>query len=309
MSSGEYVLKTQGLTKTFYKTDVVDDVNIEIQKGDIYGFIGKNGAGKTTTIKMIVGLSEPTKGKVQLFGNDNLNKGHLKLGTVIEYPALYPYMSAKENLETQRRLLGIEDKNRINEILTTVGLEDAGRKKAKNFSLGMKQRLAIGLALMGDPEFLFLDEPTNGLDPTGIKEIRNLILKLNKEKKITVLISSHILGELSKIANRYGVINKGKLVKQFHTSELDELIKRKVKLRVNNPEKTYELLSKELNINNYETSEDGTIFISDENVNTGKINSLLAENDIIIESISKESKDLEEYFISLMESKGGDQDV
>ena len=216
----EYVLQTHELTKTYARKNAVDHINLKIRKGDIYGFIGKNGAGKTTTIKMIVGLSNPTSGEIELFGSTDLNEGRKRIGTVIENPALYPYLSARQNIEVQRIMKGVTDKSITDDLLEIVGLKDTGRKKAKNFSLGMKQRLAIALALVGDPEFLLLDEPINGLDPTGIKDIRELILKLNREAGITVLISSHILGELAKISTSYGVISNGVLIEQFTAEEL-----------------------------------------------------------------------------------------
>ncbi len=177
----EYVLQTFDLTKTYARKNAVDHINLKIRKGDIYGFIGKNGAGKTTTIKMVVGLITPSSGEIELFGSDDLQKGRKKSGTVIESPAYYPYLNARQNIEVQRIMKGVKDKSITDELLTVVGLENAGRKKAKNFSLGMKQRLAIALALVGDPEFLFLDEPINGLDPAGIKDVRELVLKLSKE--------------------------------------------------------------------------------------------------------------------------------
>ena len=301
----QYVLKTTDLTKTYSHVNVVDKVNIEIKKGDIYGFIGKNGAGKTTTIRVVVGLAKQSKGEIELFGEKHLNIGRKKIGTVIEYPAIYPYMTAKENVETQRILLGVKDKSKTNEILDIVGLGNTGKKKAKNFSLGMKQRLAIALALIGDPEFLFLDEPTNGLDPTGIKEIRDLILKLNKEHNITVMVSSHILGELAKIATRYGVINKGKLVKEFYADDLQNLVRNKIKIKVNDPQTAISLLKQQLNIENCELKDD-IIYIYDHLDESGKINSMLAKHDIIIESISKEGDDYEEFFIKLMEGENQD---
>ncbi len=299
----DYVLKTKDLTKIYARKAVVNNVNLEIKKGDIYGFIGKNGAGKTTTIRIIVGLAKQNKGEIELFGSKDLAKGREKIGTVIEYPALYPYMTAKQNLEAQRKLLGVKDKNRTNEILNIIGLNNTGNKKAKNFSLGMKQRLAIGLALMGDPEFLFLDEPINGLDPSGIKDIRDLILKLNRDHQITIMISSHILGELAKIATCYGVISNGELVAQFSASELKDRVKKCIKIKVNNTEKACNLLTKELGIVNYEVDKDGYINVFDNLDKSGDITSVLAKNDIIVQSINLEGEDCEKYFIELMEGK------
>ncbi|MCB6202807.1 ABC transporter ATP-binding protein [Extibacter muris] len=215
------ILRTNHVTKRYGSRPVVSDLSMTIHKGDIYGFIGKNGAGKTTLIRMITGLAAPSDGNMLLFGKPDLLEGRRKIGTVIESPAFYPGMTARENLIAQCRLQG-EDSAQVDEILALVGLDDTGKKKARNFSLGMRQRLAIGIALIGTPELLILDEPTNGLDPEGIKEIRELILKLNKEKDITVLISSHILGELSKFATRYGIIHQGRLIEEFTEDELWE---------------------------------------------------------------------------------------
>lgn len=216
------ILKTNHLTKRYGHRPVVDDVSMTIRQGDIYGFIGKNGAGKTTLIRMVAGLAAPSDGNIQLFGSSNLLKGRGKIGTVIESPAFYPNMTARENLIAFCKLQGIHNFSHLDGLLELVGLPDAGRKKAKNFSLGMKQRLAIAIALIGNPKFLILDEPTNGLDPEGMKEIRELILKLNRERRITVLVSSHILGELSKFATRYGIIHHGKLIEEFTEDELWE---------------------------------------------------------------------------------------
>ena len=210
------VLKTSQLTKTYSSKQVVKELSMTIQQGDIYGFIGKNGAGKTTLIRMIAGLATPSSGSIELFGSSDLVKERAKIGTVIESPALFPNMTARENLITQCRIANVKDLRVVDETLELVGLSNTG----KNFSLGMRQRLAIAIALIGDPEFLILDEPTNGLDPEGIKEIRDLILHLNQKKHITVLISSHILSELSKFATRYGIIHNGSLIEEFTEEEL-----------------------------------------------------------------------------------------
>ena len=296
----DYVLKTTDLTKIYAHKPVVNKVNLKLRKGDIYGFIGKNGAGKTTTIRMIVGLARSNGGEIELFGSKDLAKGRAKVGTVIEYPALYPYMTARQNLEVQRKLLGVKEKNKTEEILDIIGLKDTGRKKAKNFSLGMKQRLAIGLALMGDPEFLFLDEPTNGLDPEGIKNIRDLIRKLNKKHNITIMISSHILGELYKIATCYGVINNGELVAQFDADELSKRVKQSMKIKVNNVEKACKILSEKMGISDYSIEGENKIVLSINFDKQGEINSALSKEDIIVHSINTEGGDYEQYFIDLM---------
>ena len=216
----QVILKTNHLTKRYGHRAVVENLSMTIYKGDIYRFIGKNGAGKTTLIRMVTGLAAPSDGSIQLFGNGSLLEGRRRIGTVIEAPAFYPGMTARENIVAFSKLQGLHDFSHTEDLLKLVGLTHTGKKKCRNFSLGMKQRLAIAIALIGDPELLILDEPTNGLDPEGMKEVRDLILKLNQEKGITVLVSSHILGELSKFATRYGIIHHGKLIEEFTEEDL-----------------------------------------------------------------------------------------
>jgi len=297
----EYVLQTNCLTKMFGNKAAVNKVDLNVKRGDIYGFIGKNGAGKTTLIRMAAGLASPTDGSLQLFESADLNNQRKKLGTMIENPAVYPNMTAKQNLQHYCILLGLEVKDTVTQMLTLVGLEDTGKKKAKNFSLGMKQRLAIAIALLGNPEFLMLDEPINGLDPTGIKEIRELILKLNKEKKITILISSHILGELSKIATCYGVINNGLLVDQFTKKELEERCSQALEIKVDNVTKAGDILENIVGIPDYQKLDDTTIRIMKEIERAGEINTELAKNGVMVSSCSIIGQDLEDYFMQLME--------
>lgn len=298
----EYVLETESLTKTYRKKNAVDHIDLKIRKGDIYGFIGKNGAGKTTTIKMVAGLNNPTSGKMTLFGSNNLQDGRKKIGTVIENPAIYPYLSARQNVEVQRILKGVSDKSITDDLLNVVGLQDTGRKKAKNFSLGMKQRLAIALSLVGDPELLLLDEPINGLDPTGIKDIRELILKLSKEAGITVLISSHILGEISKISTAYGVISDGALVAQFTSEELKDKVKPSITLTVDNADAAVSVLENELGIKDFE-ADGNCLHIYEQLDNSAKINSALEASGVKVQSLSKQEGDYENYFIKLMEGR------
>lgn len=298
----EYVLETESLTKTYRKKNAVDHIDLKIRKGDIYGFIGKNGAGKTTTIKMVAGLNNPTSGKMTLFGSNNLQDGRKKIGTVIENPAIYPYLSARQNIEVQRILKGVSDKSITDDLLNIVGLQDTGRKKAKNFSLGMKQRLAIALSLVGDPELLLLDEPTNGLDPTGIKDIRELILKLSKEAGITILISSHILGEISKISTAYGVISDGALVAQFTSEELKDKVKPSITLTVDNAGTAVSVLENELGIKDFE-ADGNCLHIYEQLDNSAKINSALEASGVKVQSLSKQEGDYENYFIKLMEGR------
>ncbi|MDD7267900.1 MAG: ATP-binding cassette domain-containing protein [Lachnospiraceae bacterium] len=216
------VLETVALSKAFGRQTAVDQVSMTIMEGDIYGFIGRNGAGKTTLIRMVAGLAKETSGQIRLFGSEDLKAGRDKIGTIIENPGLFPNMTGMQNVQAQALAVGAKmTKEEMEELLQLVGLDPRLRKKAKNYSLGMKQRLAIAIALIGKPSLLVLDEPTNGLDPEGIRDIRNLIIRLNREMKITVLISSHILGELHKLATRYGIIDQGKMLQEFTAEELD----------------------------------------------------------------------------------------
>lgn len=223
----EEVLVTENLTKNYGRMPAVDHVSMSVRSGDIYGFIGANGAGKTTFMRMICGLIKPTEGGLELYsaaGKKDLQDARKRMGALIEHPAIYPNMSAMENLEVQRRYLGIKGKDSekmLKELLELVGLEDTGRKKAGEFSLGMKQRLGLAVALTGDPGFIILDEPTIGLDPAGKAELRNLLLKLNQEKGMTVLFSSHDLSEMERLATRYGFLDKGKLIKELTAEELE----------------------------------------------------------------------------------------
>lgn len=296
----EYILETSGLSKTFGRKKVIDNVDIKIKKGDIYGFIGRNGAGKSTVIKLISNIIKPSEGVINFSSDDNGEPNlRNKLGVIIENPAYYPYMSARDNIKVQAIMKNIEDMNVIDEILQMVGLSDAGNKKVKNFSLGMKQRLAIAIALVGEPEFLILDEPTNGLDPMGIKELRNLILKLNKDQGITFFISSHILGELAKVCTSYGIISDGKLVSQITSDELNEKIRSFIELKVNDIDKSLELIKSNFEISDIEVS-DGFIKIYEKLDEMMNISSLLEENDIIVSSVSKKQGDSEDYLIDLM---------
>ena len=227
----ENILSTNALCKRYKKQMAVNRVNMHIDRGDIYGFVGENGSGKTTVIRLITGLIFPTSGSFQLFGADNrsseIGKARSQVGAIVESPSIYMNMSAYDNLKTQCALYGIDDDEKIRAVLQDVGLEALynDKKYARNFSLGMRQRLGIAMALLGDPQFLILDEPMNGLDPAGIVEIRELILKLNRERGITFLISSHILTELSLIATKYGIISKGRLIKEITAQQLHEIVK------------------------------------------------------------------------------------
>ena len=297
----EDVLCLRNLTKKFGSRACVSDVNMNIKKGDIYGFIGRNGAGKTTTLKMIVGLTEPTSGEITLFGSNSLSKGRRKTGTVIESPVFVPHFSARKNMYIQWRLLNSENENIIDETLELVGLKDVGNKKAKDFSLGMKQRLGIGMALMGNPEFLVLDEPINGLDPEGIISVRTLLKKLNEEKGVTILISSHLLNELSRLATRYGIINNGKMLDEFSLDELEDRCESHLEVKVDDVKKAENLLKGSFPDANLKVlPAKNVIEIHKFTGKPGDITKELALNDVFVESIKKSSVDLEDYFMKVI---------
>lgn len=293
----DYILKTENLTKVYGKNKVVNAVNMHVKKGDIYGFIGKNGAGKTTFMRMITGLAAPTGGEIELFGKKDLEKQRKRIGSLIENPGIYPNMTARENLEIVRRSFGITDKNAVEEMLQFVGLGGTDKKKVKNFSMGMKQRLGIAISLFRNPDFLILDEPINGLDPAGIKEIRDLLLKLNKERNITILISSHILGELSKVATRYGIIRDGSLIEEFAAEELNEKCRRCQKLSVDNTELAVTILEEKLHILEYDVPEDGELRIFEHLQESGRINKELILGGVEVKQSYLAGQDLEAYFM------------
>lgn len=232
----ETVLQTRGLCKHYRRFKALAGLDMQVPRGAIYGLVGKNGAGKTTLIRLVCGLQEPTAGSYTLYGAESGQRGisqaRRRMGAVVETPSLYPDMTAEQNLKLQYRVLGLPDDGGIGELLELVGLADTGRKKARNFSLGMRQRLGIAVALCGDPDFLVLDEPVNGLDPQGIVEVRELILKLNRQRHITVLISSHILDELSRLATHYGFIDGGRMVKEVSAQELEAACRKCLRVEV-----------------------------------------------------------------------------
>ena len=295
------VLKTYNITKKYGEQLAVDNVNMTIKKGDIYGFIGQNGAGKTTLIRLITGLIHKSGGEIELLGaneENELNKARKMVGSLIESPSLYTNMTARENLEVSRLVRNIPGKKCIDEVLELVGLKDVEKKKVKNFSLGMRQRLGIANALMGNPKLLILDEPINGLDPMGIVEIRELLKKINKEKDMTILISSHILSELSELATTYGIISNGKLIEEITAKQLSEKCRQYIDLKVDDTARAVILLERELGISDYEVLEDSNIKVFSNLDNVGEINSLLSRSGIIVESISVKGENLEEYFMN-----------
>ena len=232
----DFVLETNNLTKHYKTTKALERLTMHVEKGAIYGFVGRNGAGKTTLIRLICGLQAPTGGSFSLYGcsgsSRDIHHARRRMGAVVETPSIYLSMTAEQNLRQQYQILGLPSYEGVGELLELVGLQDTGRKKAKNFSLGMRQRLGIAVALAGDPDFLILDEPANGLDPQGIIDIRELILKLNRERQITVLISSHILDELSRLATHYGFIDRGRMVKEISAHELEAACRKCLRVEV-----------------------------------------------------------------------------
>ena len=295
------VLKTYNITKKYGEQLAVDNVNMTIKKGDIYGFIGQNGAGKTTLIRLITGLIHKSGGEIELLGaneENELNKARTMVGSLIESPSLYTNMTARENLEVSRLVRNIPGKKCIDEVLELVGLKDVEKKKVKNFSLGMRQRLGIANALMGNPKLLILDEPINGLDPMGIVEIRELLKKIKKEKDMTILISSHILSELSELATTYGIISNGKLIEEITAKQLSEKCRQYIDLKVDDTARAVILLERELGISDYEVLEDSNMKVFSNLDNVGEVNSLLSRSGIIVESISVKGENLEEYFMN-----------
>lgn len=305
----DYILKTCNLSKKYKDTTAVDNVNMTIKKGDIYGFIGKNGAGKTTLIRMITGLIKPTSGTVEVFGQpvSKGNKDFLeRIGTIIEFPGFYQNLTARENLEIHRRLMRVTDKKRIEEVLELVNLQDVPDKMVKGFSLGMKQRLGIARALLHSPEFLILDEPTNGLDPLGIKEIRQLIIDLAKVHGITILVSSHILSEIHQMVTKIGIINNGHLLEEVEYDAIKERNRYFIEAKVSNDKKASYLLENNLAIENYSVIQPGIIRIYERLEESSFINRMFIQNDIDVSEIRLSKDTLEEYFLKLI---GGEKNA
>ncbi|MED2981609.1 ATP-binding cassette domain-containing protein [Bacillus thuringiensis] len=298
-----YVLKTNQLSKQYKNHIALNKVNLSIEQGSIYGFIGQNGAGKSTLTRLVTGLAMPTSGTIELFGESRereLVQARKRIGSMIEMPAIYPHMTAAENLEAHRLLKGVPGKECIPKTLSLVGLLDTKEKKAKNFSLGMKQRLSLAIALLGDPEFLILDEPINGLDPMGVVEIRELLKKLNREKGITILISSHILSEMHLLATHYGFIHKGELIEQITVKQLEEKCQQYLHIKVDNTEKATIIIETILSTTDYEVMPDGVIRLYTHLNQPGMVSKVLATEGLIIEQFKSMGQDLESYFTKLI---------
>lgn len=301
----DYVLRTNALSKSYKNFKALNGLSMNVPKGAIYGFVGKNGAGKTTLIRLICGLQEPTSGDFTLYDRKNTDKEIVKsrrrMGAVVETPSIYLDMTAEDNLKQQYRILGLPSFDGVVDILKLVGLDDTGKKKARNFSLGMRQRLGIAVALAGDPDFLVLDEPANGLDPQGIIEIRELIMKLNQEQQITVLISSHILDELSKFATHYGFIDNGRIVKEMSAEELEAACRKCVRMEVGSTRALARVLD-DMEID-YKILTDSAADVYAK-VNVSRLAAALAKENCEIISMQERDESLESYYVGLV---GGDK--
>lgn len=290
----DVVIEVKGLVKTFGKKAVLNGLNMTIRRGDIYGFIGNNGSGKTTAMKIILGLLEADSGEITLFGSKDLLVERRKIGSLIEAPGLYKGCTAKENMKRFAMLFGGEEKE-IDDLLSFVGLGDVGKKKVRAFSLGMKQRLGIAVALLGNPEILVLDEPTNGLDPAGIKDLRELFEKIASEKGVSLLISSHHLDELSRIANVYGILVDGRIVDETRKDDILAKCGTVVLLESSEPSKVLAVLSPKGKV-----SVDGTKIRIEGNLSSGEVASLLVKEGVPFSSIQEQSLGFEDYFIERM---------
>ncbi|MBM6738865.1 MULTISPECIES: ABC transporter ATP-binding protein [Clostridia] len=296
----ELLLQTRALTKQYGRHRAVDQVSMHIKKGAIYGFIGRNGAGKTTTLQMISGLASPTAGEIELFGcrGRELSRIRSRVGCLIEGPGLYGSMSARDNLKMKSMLLGVYKRGYEEELLDIVGLGGVGKKPVKRYSLGMKQRLGIALALVGEPDLLVLDEPINGLDPQGIAEVRDTVLKLNRERNMTILISSHILEELSKIATDYGIIHNGTLLQELTNEELMEKCSERLEVTLDDPERAVPVMDR-LGIKRYQVADREHIYIFERLEESAALNMAFAKAGIPVRGISVTNEELETYFLKL----------
>ena len=297
----DYALQTDRLCKTYRHYHALNGLTMNVPRGSIYGFVGRNGAGKTTLIRLICGLQKPTSGTFTLDGVHSTQKDILKIrrrmGAVVETPSIYLGMTAEDNLKQQYRILGLPSYDGLRELLELVGLSDTGKKKAKDFSLGMRQRLGIAIALAGNPDFLILDEPVNGLDPQGIIEIRELIQKLNRERGITVLISSHILDELHRLATWYGFIDGGRIVKEMSAEELDAACRQYLRVTVSNMTALKKVLDKRNLEYSVVSEKEADIY---DTIGISELTHALDAKDCAILSVSQQSESLESYFVSLV---------
>jgi bacitracin transport system ATP-binding protein len=297
------IIKTTNLTKIYGDQKSVDHLNMTVRQGEVYGFLGRNGAGKTTSIRMLLGLIKPTHGQIEIFG-ENLFKYHKqilrRIGSIVEVPGFYENLTARENLLINAKIAGVHKKNAIEEALEIVGLQNETKKLVGKYSLGMKQRLGIARALLHHPELLILDEPTNGLDPIGIKEMRKLIKSLAEERKITILISSHILSEIEQLVDSMGIIHEGKLLEEIAFDKLRKINRKYLEFQVSNDNKATMLLENYFEIFDYEVHDEGNIRVYSHLGQQGTINKVFVQHDIDVSKISISEDRLEDYFTKLV---------
>ncbi|WP_226002935.1 ABC transporter ATP-binding protein [Paenibacillus sp. BJ-4] len=307
----EYIVETKALRKNFGRFTAVDDISLHLERGSIYGFLGENGAGKTTTIRMLMRLMEPTSGEVFLFG-ERLEKNYpsifSRIGTIIETPGLYGNLSARDNLRICCTYMGVKDEGRIEHTLSTVGLEHTGKKKFNDFSLGMKQRLGIARALVHDPELLILDEPTNGLDPSGIKEIRQLLKRLCEEEGKTILISSHILSEIQQLATHIGIIHNGKLLAEDRLNRLEESFEQYTDVKVDDAEAVRTFLQERMKQTQCDVKSKQHLRIYNPIENIAALNKELMDHHFSVYEIHTSKQTLEDYFLALISREGERRD-
>ncbi len=302
-----YILQTSHLSKTIDGKQLVTDVNIHVKKGEVYGFLGPNGAGKTTVMKMLTNLWKPTSGTVALFGKaleKNSYEVLKRMGSIIEFPTFYDHMSGKDNLQLHCEYMGYYNKGSVEEALQMLGLSDAADKPAGSYSLGMKQRLGIARAILCKPELVILDEPTNGLDPAGMKQIRDLFRMLCTEYGMTLMISSHLLPEIESIADTVGVIHHGKMMKEISMKEIAETNTAYIELAVEDTKKAAYVLAEKMQLSNFKIVNDSGIRIYEQGVTTQKISRELMANDVEIASISQHTETLEDYFLKITSEVG-----
>ena len=296
------VLHTKGLTKRYGAHTAVDRAELTVEKGQIYGLVGRNGAGKTTIIRMVTGQTVPTAGEISLFGatGKDLMKVRARTGVMVETPSFYPYLTARQNLEYYRIQRGIPGKGTVDQVLEETDLANTGKKVFKNFSLGMKQRLGLALALMNRPDFLLLDEPINGLDPEGIVEFRNLLLQLNRERQTTILISSHILSELGNLATCYGFIDNGRMLEQISAKALEEKCRACIEAKVDNASQAALVLEQQLGIRDYEVLPGNVLRIYSSLDAPQRVTQVLVEGGVALQGIESRGANLEDYFLAMI---------
>ena len=297
-----YILQTNNLTKTIGGKDLVNRVSLHIKKGEIYGFLGPNGAGKTTVMKMITNLWKPTNGSIEIFGEILTPQSYevlKRMGSIIEFPTFYNHMTGYENLRLHCEYIGYYKHGSIENALDMLDLTDAAQKPVKNYSLGMKERLGIARAILCKPELLILDEPTNGLDPAGMKQIRDLLKTLCEEYGITIMVSSHILSEIESIADTIGVINHGMMINEIGMKEIEKMSLAYIELTVANPKKAAYVLSEKLGLRNFKIIENNKIRIYDQHISTQELSKAMALNDVEVTALGKQSETLEDYFLKM----------